>query len=226
MRTRFILVAIALLVFSNVGFASLGGKLTNFFSKLGHAAISSTWGRAAVGVGTAAVITCGIAACDTTTVVKVTETVRQDREIHAVVSYEEIFGYQVYYIIDNIAWPYYAIDPGYGYPDVVDVSADYVSMEGIGELTAIPDHQAVGTEVSYLTPPPGDIIDPYYTYGKVLRVYPGEFYEIEIQSWSETYSLFERTELERTYTIIIDGSLSVPLDNLLVTALGALIWAQ
>ena len=223
MRVRYVLFAVALLVFSNVGFS---GKLATFFSKLGRTATNSTIGRAAVGMGTAALISCGLTACDGTAVVKITETARVESETHVNASYEHIFVHQVYYIMDGIAWPYYAIDPGYGYPDVIDGNADYIEMEGVSDLADLPDHQAIGMEVSYLTPPPGDTIDPYYTYGMVRRVYPGEIYEIEINSWSENYSIVERTELERTFTIIIDGSLSASLDNLLATALGALIWLQ
>lgn len=73
--------------------------------------------------------------------------------------------------------------------------------------TAVPDHEYVGDDVVYISPPYGDV-DPYYNYGKVKRYYNNGFYEVEVYSWSESYSYTERTTLQSTFTVLIDSTIS------------------
>ena len=214
------LLVIALFAGSSTSIAARGGgQLTTWFNKLGHSITSnaSQLLRTATGLGVAGIFACTMMSCDTRTVIKVTETVETEREVRFD-SYQEM-----YYVIEGVAYPYHVVSvpyygtPQYGYPEVVNYDCDSVPMEVIYE-TDVPEHEYIGADVAYLSPPPNGYIDPYYNYGKVKKYYGDGFYEVEVLAWSESYTYTERTKLTRTYTVLIDASLSseeggIILDN-------------
>lgn len=210
------LLVIALLTGSSTSIAARGG-LTTWLGKFGHSITGNTSQlvRTATGLGMAAFFACSTMSCDTNAVIKITETIETEREVQFD-SYQEM-----YYIIDGIAWPYDAVAvpdygvPDYGYPEVVDYDCAYVPMEMMYGKD-MPEHEYIGDDIVYTPPYAGK--DPYYHYGKVKNYYRG-FYEVEVLSWSQSYSYTERTKLTKTYTVLIDATLSaeeggVVLDNL------------
>ena len=195
------LFVVALLVSSS---ASADGRLAALFAKLNPVSASKSSGllTKAAGLFTAGFIACTGLSCDTQTVIKITEQVHTEREVHVSYNYQ-----QMYYVINDVAWPYHVVDmPDYGYPEVVDYDCDYIPME-VMYGNAVSDHDYIGDDIAYLSPPPGGG-DPYYNYGKVKKYYGNGFYEVEVSSWSESYSYTERTTLTRTYTVLIDASLN------------------
>ena len=204
------LLVIALFMGSSTSMAARGGgQLTTWFSKLGHSITgnASQFVRMATGLGVAAFFACTTMSCDTNTVIQVTEKVTTTRTVHFD-SYQEM-----YYIIEGVAWPYSAVavpdygEPDYGYPEVVDYDCAYVPMEGVSE-TSVSDNEYIGDDIAYLSPP-YEGGDPYYHYGKVKNYYGDGFYEVEVLSWSQSFTYTERTELERTYTVLINSSSSL-----------------
>lgn len=210
------LFVVALLVSSS---ARSGGRVAALFSKLGHAVTGKSSGLVSKATGVLAVgfIVCAGLSCDTNAVIKITETVHTERDVQVNYSYQ-----QMYFVIDGIAWPYHAVAvpdygvPDYGYPEVIDRECDYVPMEVMYGNT-VPDHEYVGAEVAYLSPPyEGE--DPYYHYGTVKDYYGNGFYEVEVSSWSASYSYRERTTLTRTYTVLIDATLSADNGGIILEA--------
>ncbi len=186
--------------------ASGGGRAVSLLDKFGRVAASKSGGLVskAAGVLAAGVIACTGLSCDTNTVIRVAGQTTQHTEATVQVNYAL---QRMYYVIDGIAWPYHAVDvPDYGYPEVVDRDCNYVPMD-VMYGTDVPDHEYVGADVAYLSPP-YEGGDPYYHYGKVIGYYGSGFYEVEVLSWSVTYTYTERTTLNHSYTVLIDSTLN------------------
>ena len=186
--------------------ASGGGRVASLLDKFGRVAASKSGGLVskAAGVLAAGVIACTGLSCDSNTVIRVAGQTTQHTEASVQVSYTL---QRMYYVIDGIAWPYHAVAvPDYGYPEVTNRDCDYVPMDVMYD-TAVPNHEYVGADVAYLSPP-YEGGDPYYNYGKVTGYYGNGFYEVEVSSWSISYSYSERTTFNSSYTVLIDSTLS------------------